>query len=159
MPHPNVANLRMSDGEVCCQTQQQQRGLIRHMRNVLPHVCLLSTSQPWKLYCCSYWCDCNILDLLLVDKNIPENVSQVIAKCASALHRWRHCLTGQADRHLSSTMWPASLSLLDIAAGRTASYRQQVILNIKVVFYMPFLLHDALAATRQQCMGQKCGLC
>ncbi len=73
------------------------------------------------------WCDCNTLDHMLVDKNIFENVSQVIAKCAPDLHRWRHYLTGQADRHLSSTMWPASLSLLDITAGRIASYLQQVI--------------------------------
>ena len=52
-------------------------------------------------------------------------------------------------------MWPLSLSLLDITAGRTASYRQQVISYIKAVFYTPCLLHNALAAMRQQCMGQK----
>ena len=56
-------------------------------------------------------------------------------------------------------MWPASLSLLDITAGRTVSYRQQVNLNIKVVFCTLFLLHNALAAVRQQCIGEKCGLC
>lgn len=62
-------------------------------------------------------------------------------------------MTGQADRHLSLTTWPASLSLLDITAGRTASYHQQVMLYVKVVPYMSFLLHSVLAAMRQQCMG------
>jgi len=49
-------------------------------------------------------------------------------------------------------MWPASLSLLDITAGRTASYRQQVIFYIKAVFYMRFL-HNALVAMRKKRMG------
>jgi len=44
------------------------------------------------------------------------------------------------------TTWPASLSLLDITAGRTASYHQQVMLYVKVVPYMSFLLHSVLAA-------------
>jgi len=30
--------------------------------------------------------------------------------------------------------------------------------HMKVLLYMPLLLHNALAAMRQQCMGQKCGL-
>ena len=77
MPHPNKADLQMSDGKVCCQTQQQQRGLVRHTRNVLPHACLLvnTTILGHDIAAATAWSDCNTLRHILANKDVSENVT------------------------------------------------------------------------------------